>query len=165
MNHIPRWCSTPDGTSSCTIAPPAASSSGRGEDSAARSTGCDNCAETRCVRPLLSLIAPGVLIGCLCFRVVLVLLSFLCRQFAYQISMPLSQDKGAHFLAVHCGKDWSSELACYAAMTTSRLHVKTSNVRHTGQTRSSSTPVQLGSLRRDRRNRRQIPNSGIQATS
>jgi hypothetical protein len=52
---------------------------------------------------------------------------------AYQISMTLSQDKGAHFLAVNCGKDWSSELACYAAMTTSRLHVKTSNVRHNGQ--------------------------------
>jgi len=51
---------------------------------------------------------------------------------AYQISMTLSQDK-AHFLAVNCGRDWSSELACYAAMTTSRLHVKTSNVRHTGQ--------------------------------
>ena len=46
-------------------------------------------------------------------------------------------------MAVNCGRDWSSELACYAAMTTSRLHVKTSNFRHTGQTRSSSTPVQL----------------------
>jgi hypothetical protein len=154
--------------------------------------------------------------------------------FAYQISMTLSQDKGAHFLAVIWGKDWSSQLACYATMTSSRLHVKTSNVRHTGQTRLSSTPedrtsrsastaethlqpssrgseprtsarsssssaikrmgmpilrisrklanikvqtrplcaqrlckqsLQLGSLRRDRRNRRQTPNSGIQATS
>jgi hypothetical protein len=54
--------------------------------------------------------------------------------------MTLSQDKGAHFLAVIWGKDWSSQLACYATMTSSRLHVKTSNVRHTGQTRLSSTP-------------------------
>jgi len=52
---------------------------------------------------------------------------------AYQISITLSQDKGAHFLAVNCGRDWSSQLSCYAAMTISRLHVKTSNVRHSGQ--------------------------------
>src|ERR1700736_5873593 len=50
----------------------------------------------------------------------------------YQTSMTLSQDKGAHFLAVNCGRDWSSQLAWYAAMTTSRLHVKTTTARHPG---------------------------------
>ena len=105
-------------------------------------------------------------------------------------------------MAVNCGRDWSSELACYASdddfptscqnveFSTHRPnafikhassasqedgHANSANLGKIGQHYGSDSPLcaerlrkqslQLGSLRRDRRNRRQIPNSGIQATS